>query len=26
VCVMSSGGFDGIHRKLLSALASLAPA
>jgi UDP-N-acetylmuramate: L-alanyl-gamma-D-glutamyl-meso-diaminopimelate ligase len=26
VCVMSSGGFDGIHAKLLSALASLAPA
>jgi UDP-N-acetylmuramate: L-alanyl-gamma-D-glutamyl-meso-diaminopimelate ligase len=26
VCVMSSGGFDGIHSTLLSALASLAPA
>ncbi|MBI3608411.1 MAG: UDP-N-acetylmuramate:L-alanyl-gamma-D-glutamyl-meso-diaminopimelate ligase [Nitrospirae bacterium] len=26
VCVMSSGGFDGIHSKLLSALSSLAPA
>jgi UDP-N-acetylmuramate: L-alanyl-gamma-D-glutamyl-meso-diaminopimelate ligase len=26
VCVMSSGGFDGIHGKLLDAVASLAPA
>ena len=26
VCVMSSGGFDGIHGKLLAAVASLAPA